>query len=99
MNNGESYEENVVITVAMAGTTQTSATFAIDQDEEIVQYFNLNAVCTGSVVFISLDCYGSLILTYLILLAILDSTFQISKINHVFDWGTMAPDIFAIVIT
>ena len=41
MNNGESYEENVVITVAMAGTTQTSATFAIDQDEEIVQYFNL----------------------------------------------------------
>ena len=42
LNNGENYEENVVITVAMAGATQTSAAFAIDQDEEIVQYFNLN---------------------------------------------------------
>ena len=41
MNNGLNYEEDVVITVSMAGTTQTSATFAIDQDEEIVQYFNL----------------------------------------------------------
>jgi hypothetical protein len=42
LNNGENYEENVVITVSMAGVTQTSTTFAIDQDDEIVQYFNLN---------------------------------------------------------
>jgi len=41
LNNGESYEENVVITVSMAGVTQTSTAFAVDQDDEIVQYFNL----------------------------------------------------------
>ena len=41
LNNGENYEENVVITVAMAGVTQTSTTFSVDQDDEIVQYFNL----------------------------------------------------------
>jgi hypothetical protein len=41
LNNGENYEENVVITVAMAGVTQTSTAFSVDQDDEIVQYFNL----------------------------------------------------------
>ena len=42
LNNGENYEENVIITVSMAGVTQTSTAFSIDQDDEIVQYFNLN---------------------------------------------------------
>jgi hypothetical protein len=41
-NNGLNYEENVVITVSMAGTTTTSSVFAIDENDEIVQYFNLN---------------------------------------------------------
>jgi hypothetical protein len=41
-NNGLNYEENVVITVSIAGTTTTSSVFAIDENDEIVQYFNLN---------------------------------------------------------
>jgi len=41
-NNGLNYEENVVITVSMAGATTTSSVFAIDENDEIVQYFNLN---------------------------------------------------------
>ena len=41
-NNGLNFEENVVITVSMAGATTTSAVFDIDENDEIVQYFNLN---------------------------------------------------------
>ena len=42
MNNGENYQDNVIITVSMAGATVTSSSFEIDQDDEVVQYFNLN---------------------------------------------------------
>jgi methionine-rich copper-binding protein CopC len=42
LNNGENDEDNVVVVVSMAGTTQTSAAFTIEEGEEAVRYFTLS---------------------------------------------------------
>ena len=41
LNNGEGDEENVQVTLSVAGATQTSSYFTIEEDEEVVRYFTL----------------------------------------------------------
>tara|TARA_Y100000034_G_C6904289_1_gene419128 strand:+ start:970 stop:2457 length:1488 start_codon:yes stop_codon:yes gene_type:complete len=41
LNNGEKDEENVRITVTVAGVSQSSNTFEIEEDEQVIRYFTL----------------------------------------------------------
>jgi len=41
LNNGEGDEENVQVSLSVAGAAQTSSYFTIEEDEEVVRYFTL----------------------------------------------------------
>ncbi len=47
LNNGEGDEENVQVSLSVAGAAQTSSYFTIEEDEEVVRYFTLT-VPTGA---------------------------------------------------